>query len=104
MGVQVYVITQVMFDGDDAEYEVGAEVDYDPGDRCQSPSHEVGEPDISAPDCRLKWSRLIDPSTLPDGWSDVVEEALVAAHEGAIGDMLDSLADYAHDCAREEDY
>ncbi len=100
----MYVITSVMFNGDDSEYEVGADVDYDPGDRYQGPSHEVGEPDISAPDCRLKNSRLIDDRTLPTGWSDVVEEALVAAHEGTIGDMLDSAADYAYDCAREEDY
>ncbi len=100
MGAQVYVITSVVL-GDD-EYEVGADVDYDQGDRYQGPSHQVGEPDISAPNCRLKWSRLIDPETLPKGWSEVVEEALVAEHEGKVGDMLDSAADYAYECSKED--
>lgn len=103
----MYIITDVSFAScgadDDALYEVGAEVTYDPCDRYQGPTHEVGEPDISAPNCSLKLSRLVDTSTLPDGWSEVVELALIEAHEGAIGDMLDSAADYAYDCMREED-
>lgn len=99
----MYVTAYISFPGDDAEYEVGADVTYDRGGDYGGPSHEVGEPDISAPDCELRYSRLVDPTTLPDGWSEVVEEALVAAHEGAVGDMLDSRADYEYDRAREED-
>ena len=99
----MYVKAYVSFEGDDATYQVGADVTYDGGDRYQGPSHEVGEPDISAPDCELKWSTLIDQSTLPDGWSEVVEQALVEAHEGAIGDMYDSAADYAYDRMCEEE-
>ncbi len=96
----MYVIATVCFG--DEEYEVGADVEYEPSGPFRG--HEVGEPDISAPDCRLKWSRLIDPTTLPDGWSEVVEQALVDAHEGKVGDMLDSAADYAYDRMCEEDY
>ncbi len=98
----MYVITTVSFPGDDAEYEIGAEVDYEPSGPFRG--HEVGEPDISAPDCALKLSRLIDPDTLPLGWSEIAEQALVDAHEGKVGDMLDSRADYEYDRMREEDY
>ena len=97
----MYVTAYVSFPGDDALYQVGADVTYDHGDRCQGPYHEVGEPDVSAPDGLLSTSRLIDPDTLPRGWSNIAEEALVAAHEGAVGDMLDSAADYAYECEKD---
>lgn len=96
----MYVIAYITLDGD--EYEVGADVSYDCGGDYGGPSFEVGEPDISAPYCRLKLSRLIDPDTLPAGWSELASEALIEAHEGKVGDMLDSYADYLHDCERDE--
>ncbi len=97
----MYVVACVTFPGDDAEYEVGADVDYEPSGPFRG--FMVGEPDISAPDVALKWSRLVDTGTLPEGWSAIVEEALIAQHEGTIGDMLDSAADYRYDAMREEE-
>ncbi len=96
----MYVVALVNLGGE--EYEVGADVSYEPSGPFRG--HEVGEPDISAPDCALKWSRLIDETTLPDGWSEVVKEALIDEHEARIGDMWDSLADWKYDCDREEEY
>lgn len=103
--------------GDD-QYEVGAHVDYDAGERgVMGPSWDVGEPDISAPDCDLKVSRATDAevASFPAGWSEDVEQALTDAYEGAIGDILDARGDYererfddddamARHYANEEDY
>jgi hypothetical protein len=102
MYVTAYITLDTAPDGDAEEYEVGAYVSYEP----EGPfaGHEVGEPDVSAPDCRLKFSRLINQDSLPVGWSDMAELALIEAYEGAIGDMLDARGDYERDRYDREDY
>jgi len=99
----MYTVTTVSFPADDAEYEVGSDVSHDPGDRYQGDSYEVDEPDVSAPDCALKLSRLVDTSTLPAGWSVIVEEALIEAYCQRCSDAADARADYEYDRMREED-
>ena len=94
------MIATVIFPGDESEYDVGAEVTY-----CSDPwacGYEVEEPDVSAPNCDLSLSSLIDHDSLPKGWSIVAEEALVEAYEGAMSDMTDSRADYEYDRDRED--
>jgi hypothetical protein len=102
----VYVIAYIAFtnlQGETNDYEVGAEVEYVQGGNGWAPSYEVGEPEFSAPDCELKYSRLAqDPQggdVFPTGWSDAVEERLVEAYvdanstEGDTGPDPDEYAD-----------
>ncbi len=100
----MYVIATIIVDGPDGEheeYEVGGDVSYEPDGMFQG--HEVGEPDISAPNVALKLSRIVDESTLPDGWSETVQEALVEAYEGRIGAALEDAADFYYDTMREDE-
>ncbi len=99
----MYVIAEVSFPGDDATYEVGGEVEYDRGGEYGGPSYEVGEPDISAPDCSLKVSRLLNHDTLPTGWSGVVESALIEEYAARLGDAADARADYEYERSREDE-
>lgn len=101
----MYVIAHITLDGPDGEeeYEVGAEVDYECEYR-RGGVYEVGEPEISAPDCTLKCSRLVDPDTLPLGWSTVAEEALIEAYCDKCNDAADAAADYEYDRQRDEEY
>jgi hypothetical protein len=97
----MYVIATVFFQGDDSEYEVGADVEYYSRDYCGDGYYEVGEPDIGAPDCKLKLSRLVSTDDLPEGWSQVVEEALIEAYRGACEGAEDAAADFAYDMWKE---
>ena len=97
----MYVIASIVLDGE--EYEVGAEVESEYGPRLYDVSYEVGEPEVSAPDSTLKLSRLIDSDTLPRGWSDLAQEALIEEYQGAMGDAEDARADYEYDRMREDD-
>jgi hypothetical protein len=109
--VKTYIILQDL-EGREDEYEVGADVEYEPGGNGWSPSHEVGEPEFSAPGSTLKESRLaLDPQAgevFPRGWSDAVEEALIEAHESRIADLYDDevngRADYEYDRMKEGYY
>ncbi len=101
----MYVIATITLDGPDGgqeAYEVGAEVDYDCEYRRSGGVYEVGEPDVSAPDCQLKLSRLIDPDSLPVGWSLLAEERLIEAYCDRVNDAADAAADYEYDRQREE--
>jgi hypothetical protein len=91
----MYVVTTVTFTGDDSEYEVGAEVEHEPN----GPFHgyTVDEPDVSAANCPLKLSRILDQSILPKGWSDQAADALIEAYDSAMCDAEESAADYAYD-------
>lgn len=93
-----YIITTVTLQnvhGEEEEYEVGADVEYEPEDReCGWMSrYVVGEPDISAPGSTLKESRLaVDPQApgwFPVGWSDICEDALTEAYKAAEGASFD---------------
>lgn len=95
----MYVITTIVLDGD--EYEIGADVEYEAYGHFRG--HEVGEPDVSAANCRLKDSRIVDTDTLPAGWSELASDALTEAYDAAIGDAADARADYLYDMMREED-
>ncbi len=96
----MYLIAEVTFDvgrGDET-YEIGSDVDCDYRGR-----YEVGEPDVSAPDSPLKWSRLVNPEVvLPWGWSEVASDALRAAYEAALEDLSDAAADYAYDSWKDQ--
>ena len=87
----------------DVDYEVGAEVEYTNAGG-GSGEHEVGEPDVSAPGCRLKEAWLVDQDgELPSGWSDEAKDALVDVYEGRMADAADDLSDFRSDAARNED-
>ncbi len=99
----MYVTTTITLQdlqGNEDEYEVGAEVEptyMHDGRSDRHMGYEVGEPDISAPGCELKSSRLApDPQAggvLCDGWSDRVEEALVDAYVSKLEDMSEDRLD-----------
>ncbi len=83
----MYVKTSVELEGPDGvveEYEVGADVEAEFG------GYYVAGPDISAPGCSLKGSRLApDPQAggvFPEGWSEIVEEALLSAYVDCVCD------------------
>ncbi len=86
----MYVKTTVTLedcDGNEDEYEVGAEVDdaYDNyGGREVLDGCDVGEPDISAAGLTLDqawlWPHPQEPGILADGWSAKVEDALAEAY------------------------
>lgn len=91
-----YITTIVTLEdvhGEEADYEVGADVTYDPGDGPWGPEYEVGEPDISAAWSTLDESRLHpnpqQPGVLKDGWSDKVIDALTRVAEDDDGLGLD---------------
>ncbi len=97
----MYVIAEVVFDvgrGNET-YEVGADVDCDYRGR-----YEVGEPDVSAPDSPLKWSRLVNPEVvLPEGWSEVANEALRQEYDDAWDRQINGAADYQWESWQLED-
>lgn len=84
--------------GEEEAYEFGADVEWEGG---YNGSTQVSEPDVSAPDCGVDESSLIDPASLPAGWSEKVEEALAEAYHAHCQDTADSAADYAYDVARD---
>lgn len=90
----MYVKTSITLtdrDGREDDYEVGATVTYESGGNGWAPSHEVGEPQFSAPGLTLKDAWLAaDPSeAFPSGWSASVEEKLIETHEGIVSDLYD---------------
>ena len=78
--------------GNEDDYQVGADVDYDPGGSGWAPEYSVGEPDISGPGGKLATSRILSDELLAPGWSDIVEEALIETMS----------KDDSEDCARED--
>lgn len=112
----MYVKTTVTLQdatGNEDEYEVGADVEpeYDNyGGKERQCGYVVSEPDVSAPGCNLRDSRIAqDPQDggLCDGWSERVEEALIdvycAHHEADSYDEREAVrADYLYDTYREE--
>ncbi len=95
----MYVIASIVLDGD--EYEVGADVSYESSGPFRG--YEVDEPDVSAANCRLKHSRIVDTDTLPEGWSDTAKDALVCEYGAALESAEDARGDYYYDLQREED-
>ena len=96
----MYVKTTVTLEdlqGNEDDYEVGADVDvsYDNyGGKERPCGYDVGEPDISAPGCKLKDSRVANPEVFVSGWSTRVEEALVEAYEGWLEAKYEESWDY----------
>lgn len=92
MYVKTYITLQDV-DGNEDDYEVGADVSFDPGGNGWASSYEVGEPDISAPDGKLATSRLAkDPQAggvFVGGWADALTEALVEAFQDKVEDMYE---------------
>jgi hypothetical protein len=92
----MYVKAFVVLENDagvEETYEVGADVECQPGNACFADSYDVGEPDISAPDCTLRTSRLAgDPQGADKlegfgtGWSALVEDALIEAYQAKCED------------------
>ena len=97
MYVHTYVtLTDIL--GNENDYQVGAEVDHDPGGNGWAPEYSVGEPDISAADGKLATSRILSDELLQQGWSDTVEEALILAYsEDDSADCLRCDADEERD-------
>lgn len=82
-------------DGETALYQVGSDVDFEAsGPMC---GYDVGEPDVSAADCSLASSRIVDTDTLERGWSELASEVLVEAYGAALEDAKDSQSDYYED-------
>lgn len=92
------MIATITLEGED--FEVGADVELG----YYGDAYEVSEPDVSAPGCTLKRSRLVDDSTLPKGWSDLAEEALVDAYREEREDAVAARADWLYDSMREDDH
>ena len=101
-----YIITKVTLlnaQGEEHDYEVGADVGVTPGGFGYGRGYEVGEPDISPPDGTLDEGRLEpnpqQPGVLQEGWSDIVEQALAeeAEREGLSAD------DFGPEYEREDD-
>ncbi len=96
----MYVIACIVLDGD--EYEVGADVSYEPDGWAQG--YEVDEPDVSAANCRLKDAWAVDTHIhLPGGWSDIAKDALVCEYQAALESADEARGDYYYDLQREED-
>ncbi len=94
----MYIIAIIVLDGD--VYEVGADVDYEPSGPFAG--YMVGEPDVSAPDCMLNHSRILNTDSLPEGWSETAEDALAEEYASRCGDAADARADYLYDMSRED--
>lgn len=92
MYVTAYINLQ-RIDGEEACYEVGAEVELDPGGYGWKDSYGVGEPEVSAANQDLSESRVYpDPQcgeTFAAGWSDTVEEALIEAYQASARSRAD---------------
>ncbi len=84
---EAYVVTTVTLEdvwGDEADYEVGAYCSQawdNYGGKERSCGVDVGDPDLSAPNCTLDESSLVDVDTLKPGWSERVEQALADTWE-----------------------
>ncbi len=97
----MYVIATMSFPGSDDEYELGADVDYE-SHGAPWAGYEVGEPEVSAPNCRLKNSRLVDLESLPAGWSGIAEAELITAYVEACERWENGRADYLYDRSKED--
>jgi hypothetical protein len=92
----MYLTTTVTLqdvNGNEDDYHVGAEVDYQSPGNGWHGQYYIGEPDISAPGGWLKSSRLApypyNGGVLADGWSAAVEEALVECYLAVCNDDTD---------------
>lgn len=82
-------------DGTDHEYEVGAEVSED--------GELEEEPEVSAPDCPLKSSRVI-PAYMPSGWETEATDRLLQAWDDKLRDLADDEYDDDHGPWSHEEY
>ena len=88
-------------DGETAMYQVGSDVDFEASGPMQG--YDIGEPDVSAADCSLSSSRIVDTDTLEPGWSKLASEVLAEAYGAALEDAKESQYDY-YESAEYDEY
>lgn len=110
MSYIIVTVTLENLQGEEDDYEVGADVEvaYDNrGGADFACGYEVSEPDVSAPVCALDDSRCYpDPQgglVFAAGWSDKVEEALTDAYI-AQSERDEPEDDYYEDDCEADDY
>jgi hypothetical protein len=84
--------------GTDEAYQVGADVE----EGYRGHGCDVGEPSVAPAGVPLRDAELVDVGTLPDGWSDIAEAALVQAYDDHWDREINGKADHMYDLSKDD--